>query len=61
LTYVSASAYLSHRLNAIAAYSGPSTGGLSFYAAFMAGTFLADRYYQYSLYIAGQFGVTMKM
>ncbi|HUX52653.1 MAG TPA: hypothetical protein VMW73_17825 [Spirochaetia bacterium] len=61
LTYVPSSAYLSHRLNAIAAYSGPSTGGLSFYGAFMAGTFLADRYYQYALYIAGQFGVTMKL
>lgn len=59
--YVPASGYVSHRLGAIGIYSAPLSKKLSIYGAIVGGTFLADRYYQYKLYVAGQAGVTLRL
>jgi hypothetical protein len=61
IMYVPASGYLSHRLNAIGVYTRDLNAGLSLYGAFMMGTFLADEYYQYALYVAGQIGFTLRL
>ena len=61
LLYVPASGYVSHRINAIGIYTIKLTGTFSVYAALTAGTFLADRYFQYKLYAAGQAGVTLRL
>ncbi|WP_455381530.1 hypothetical protein [Salinispira pacifica] len=61
LLYVPGSGYLSHRICAAGVYSTDIGEHFSLYGALFAGTFLADRYYQYSLYLAGQVGITLRL
>jgi hypothetical protein len=52
------SGYLSHRIVAMGIYTTTFTPRLSFNAVLQLGTFLADRYYAYSLYVGGQVGIS---
>ena len=61
LLYVPSSGYVSHRLSAMGVYSGNLSDALTLYGALFLGTFLADRYYQWSVYVAGQVGITLKL
>ena len=59
--YVPGSGYVSHRLSAMGVYSTRLTDALSLSAVLMLGTYFADRYYQYALYVAAQAGVTLAL
>ncbi|MGA2974076.1 MAG: hypothetical protein ABSF77_02075 [Spirochaetia bacterium] len=61
LLYVPGSGYVSHRLAAIGVYSTTLKRGLSFNAALILGTFLADQYFQYTLYVAAQAGISVAL
>lgn len=55
------SGYLSHRIVAMGIYSSRFTQRLSFNAVLQVGTFLADAYYKYSLYVGGQVGISVAL
>ncbi len=59
--YVPASEYLSHRLSAIGFYTRALSKKTSLYSALFLGTFLADRYFQYTVYTAAEVGITVKL
>ena len=61
LVYVPESGYLSHRLTALGIYSTRLSEMVSLNCVVMMGTFLADRYYKYSFYIAAQAGVSLAL
>jgi hypothetical protein len=61
LLIVPASGYLSHRIVAMGIYSTRLSPGLSLNAVLQLGTFLADQYYQYAVYVAGQVGISLKL
>jgi hypothetical protein len=52
------SGYLSHRIVAMGIYTSKFTPRLSFNAVLQLGTFLADAYYQYTVYVGGQVGIS---
>jgi len=58
---VPASSYVSHRLAAVAVYTSQLRQKLSLYSVVLLGTFLADRYYQYTIYVGGEVGVTVRL
>jgi len=58
---VPASGYLSHRVAGVGVFTKKLTEKLSLYSALMLGTFLADRYNQYTLYVGGQLGITLAL
>lgn len=60
--YVPNSGYVSQRIAGVGVYSTKFGDNLEFYGVFMLGTFLRDRYYQYTLlYTAIQAGITLKL
>ena len=61
LLVVPRSGYLSHRIVAMGIYTTKFTPRLSFNAVLQVGTFLADAYYQYTLYIGGQVGISVSL
>lgn len=61
LLYLPSSSYLSHRVTALGVYSTRVTPTLSLYSALSLGTFLADRYFQYNFFAAGQVGITVSL
>ncbi len=58
LLIVPGSAYISHRVAGVGVLAKGLTERLSLYSALMLGTFLADRYSQYTLFVGGQVGLT---
>ncbi len=61
LLIVPGSGYLSHRIVAMGIYSTSFSPRLSFNAVLQLGTFLADRYNQYLVYIGGQVGISLAL
>jgi hypothetical protein len=61
LLIVPNSGYLSHRIVAMGIYSARFSPRLSFNAVLQVGTFLADAYYQYSVYVGGQVGISLAL
>jgi hypothetical protein len=61
LLIVPASGYISHRIVAMGIYSTRLSPRLSLNAVLQLGTFLQDAYYQYSVYVAGQVGITLAL
>jgi hypothetical protein len=61
VVYVPASGYVSHRLSAIGIYTTKLSDMVSLNAVLMLGTYFTDRYYQYTLYVAGQAGVSLAL
>jgi hypothetical protein len=61
LLAVPSSGYLSHRIVAMGIYSTSFTPRLSFNAVLQVGTFLADAYFQYTVYIGGQVGISLAL
>jgi hypothetical protein len=59
--YVPDSGYTSHTLQAVGVYTRTFSEKLDFYAALMAGIYLADRYYDHYLHAAGQVGITLAL
>ncbi len=59
LLIVPGSAYISHRVAGVGVFTKGLTERLSLYSGLMLGIFLADRYYQYTLYVGGQFGISL--
>jgi hypothetical protein len=58
---VPGSGYLSHSMAGVCVVKSKLGEKHSFYAALMLGTYLADRYYQYSFYAGGQVGVALAL
>jgi hypothetical protein len=58
---VPASGYLSHRLVAMGIYSTKLSDMVSLSAVLQLGTWLAERYYQYTFYAAAQVGVSLAL
>ena len=58
---VTASSYVSHRLAAMAVYTNQLSPKVSLYSILLLGTFLADRYFQYTIYVGGEVGVTVQL
>src|SRR5208283_2671705 len=56
---VPASGYMSHRVAGVGVFNTGLQDKLSLYSALMLGTYLADGYYQYNLYVGGQVGITL--
>jgi hypothetical protein len=52
---------MSHRLTALGIYTTRLSEKVSINGVVMMGTFLADRYYQYALYVAVQAGVSLAL
>jgi hypothetical protein len=61
LLVVPNSGYISHRIVAMGVYTTTFTPKLSFNAVLQLGTFLQDAYYQYSLYVGGQVGISLAL
>jgi hypothetical protein len=61
LLFVPGSGYVSHRLCGVVAYTLPINQGFSFYSGLFLGTFLSDRYFQYSFYTGAGLGMTLKL
>lgn len=61
LLHIPASGYESHAIHLTGIYTKQASERLAVYSALMVGTFLADRYYQYALHLAGQVGVTLTL
>ena len=61
LVMVPAASYVSHRLAAVAVYTNQLREKLSLYSVLLLGTFLEDRYFQYTIYVGGEVGITVRL